>query len=323
MDPILFWGHFATVMFIIVFGITLGFVHYRRFFSSDRVRAVSRLKRRTRLVLICAIIVCVPGYVALWVHGPVKLVDLAFATYSPLNFYVLGLLSAPYWLMALGQRPLRNAFLLGLGYLGAAAILLAIWPGDSVLTITEYVRVNFVSGPYPYLQLSGVALMAIPAGVGLQRSLREGASWRFLLCLSVLGLVLAAIGWAWGCWAGEFDVHAIVDGSLRAPLRLWYWMFFAGPTLLLFAGLVALEQRSLASSKFMYSLALFGMGALPIYAGHTFVLPMLALFDRIVTIEGIGRIVLPFVIFAAYCLFVMQYYHRKLLDRTIISTSSA
>ncbi len=73
----------------------------------------------------------------------------------------------------------------------------------------------------------------------------------------------------------EFNIHAINTGELKAPPRLWYWMFFAGPTLLLLAGLVVLELRVAAASTLLYPLALFGMGALPIYTAHIFVLPAL------------------------------------------------
>src|SRR5262245_6326860 len=55
MDSILFYGRFATIMFILVFGITVGFVHYPRFHSRDRAKTVSRIYARTRLVIICAI----------------------------------------------------------------------------------------------------------------------------------------------------------------------------------------------------------------------------------------------------------------------------
>jgi hypothetical protein len=66
-------------------------------------------------------------------------------------------------------------------------------------------------------------------------------------------------------------------------------------------------------------LALFGMGALPIYTVHTFVIPMLKLVDMTTKIEGIGRIALPFAVFGVYCLIVMQYYHGKLKGRNVTS----
>jgi hypothetical protein len=319
MDAILFCGHFATVTFIIVFGITLGFVHYGRFYSGDRSRTVSRLSARTRLVLICAIIIRLPAFIELCLNGPVKFADLLFNFYSVLIFYVLGFLSAPYWLLALGRRPLRNGFLLGVGHWVIALIILSLWPQDSELSVTEYIRLLLVSGPYSYLQLAGCVLMVIPVGVYLHKALNDGTSRRFIFGLMPLGLALTAAGWAWGLWTNEFDVHAIVAGYLKTPPRLWYWMFFAGPTLLLLAGLVALELHVVAVSKLLYPLALYGMGALPIYTVHTFVLPILKLVDTATAIEGIGRIALPFAVFAVYCLVVMQYYHGKLKRRNLTS----
>ena len=63
--------------------------------------------------------------------------------------------------------------------------------------------------------------------------------------------------------------------------------------------------------KLTYLLALFGQASLPIYTAHSFVLPALNWLDYWVVIEGIGRIALPFVLFAVYCGIVMDYYHRK------------
>ena len=96
-------------------------------------------------------------------------------------------------------------------------------------------------------------------------------------------------------------------------------MFFAGPVLLLLAGLIALELHAADLSKLLYPLALFGMGALPIYTVHTFVIPLLKLVDTMTEVEGIVRIALPFAVFAVYCLIVMQYYHGKLKGRNVTS----
>jgi hypothetical protein len=319
MDPILFCGHFATVMFIIVFGITIGFVHYGRFWSGDRARTVSRLHSRARLVLLCVIVIRAPAVIESWLDGPVAFAELLFQLYSVLVFYVLGFLSAPYWLRALGQQPLRNGIVLGVGHWVVAAIILSFWQQDSTLSVAEYIRLLLVSGPYAYFQLTGSVLMAIPVGVYLQKSLSDGTSGRFMLGLILIGLGLTAAGWALGVWVHEFDVRAIVDGVFKAPPRVWYWMFFAGPVLLVLAGLVAIELHVATLSKLLYPLALFGMGALPIYTVHTFVIPMLKLLDMTTEIEGLGRIALPFAVFGVYCLIVMQHYHGKLKGRNVTS----
>ena len=63
--------------------------------------------------------------------------------------------------------------------------------------------------------------------------------------------------------------------------------------------------------KLAHPVALFGQASLPIYTAHTFVLPGLGWLDRLFIVEGVSRIILPFLIFAVYCAIVMDYYHRK------------
>ncbi len=317
-DAVLFWGHFATVTFILVFGITVGFVHYERFYSDNRKKIVSRLYARARLVLICALLIGIPGFAKECTGGRFEFIPCLLEFYSPLNFYLLGFLSAPLWLMALGrQQPLRNALLLAIANWGVAVILLALWPLGSGLDAWEYLRMTFVSGPFAYFQLAGCALAVMPIGIYVRKSLRERSYARLMVILMVLGVALTVGGWALGQSIHEFNVHAINTGELKAPPRLWYWMFFAGPTILLLAWLVALELRVTAASKFLYPLALFGMGALPIYAAHLFVLPALDFISKKFPIEGFSRIVIPFVTFAAYCAVVMCYYHYKLRKRRL------
>lgn len=63
--------------------------------------------------------------------------------------------------------------------------------------------------------------------------------------------------------------------------------------------------------KLTHPVALFGQASLPIYTMHTFALPGLGWRDRLFIVEGVSRIILPFLIFAVYCAIVMDYYHRK------------
>lgn len=316
-DAVLVWGHFATVTFILVFGITVGFVHYERFYSDDRKKIVSRLHARTRLVFICAILIGIPGFAKECSSGRFEFIPCLLEFYSPLNFYVLGFLSAPFWLGALGQQPLRNALLLAIANWVAGVILLAIWPLGSALDASEYLRMTFVSGPFAYFQLAGYALAVMPIGIYIRKSLRDGTYARLMLVLIVLGFSLTIGGWALGQSIHEFNIHAINTGELKAPPRLWYWMFFAGPTLLLLAGLVFLELRVAAASTLLYPVALFGMGALPIYTAHIFVLPALDFMSTKIVIEGLARIFIPFAAFGGYCLFVMYYHHYKLRRRRL------
>jgi len=314
-EVILFWSHFASVTFILVFGITVGFVHYERFWSADREIVLSRLRVRTALVLVCAIAIGIPNFSTQCTAGKFEFIPCLLQFYSPLDFYVLGFLSAPYWLRALGRRPIRNGIFIGGAHWLAATVVLMLWPLHVGFDAAEYIRMILVSGPFAYVQLAGCALAVMPIGIGLRRALGHGEYSMFVVALIGIGLGLTLLGWGLGHFLMEFDIHAINTGELRAPPRLWYWTFFAGPTLLLLVCLIVLERRAPVISRLLYPLSLFGMGALPIYAAHVFVRPAFDIFDVVVPIEGYGRFLLPLATFAAYCLLVMWYYHAKLHRR--------
>ena len=330
-EPILFLGRFATTTFILVFGITVGFVHFDRFQGSARPRVLAALHSRARLLLLCAIAICIPTYINLWLAGDFQFNHWLFGTYSILSYYALALLSAPLWLRLLGQTPLRNAILLGVAHWLLAWTWLQFWPLDPALTfqvyphvslylpqtpdllgVKEYLRLNLLSGPYAYLQLSGSAILAIPVGIALRRAVQADQQPQFVQRMLPLALALAFAGAMLGLWSGEFSLHNIVQGDIKAPPRVWYWLFFAGPALLLLGGFILLDLKlNEYGSRLTYPLALFGQASLPIYTAHSFVLPALNWLDQLVVVEGIGRILLPFALFAAYCALVMDYYHRK------------
>ncbi|MDG4554674.1 MAG: heparan-alpha-glucosaminide N-acetyltransferase domain-containing protein [Candidatus Competibacter sp.] len=313
-EPVLFLGRFATTTFILVFGVTVGFVYHDRFQGPDRVRVLEAVHARSRLLALCALLICVPDYINLWLAGDYDFSHWLFKTYSILNYYALALVSVPLWLRALGRTPLRNALLLGIAHWALALLWLSFWPLDPALGVREYLRLNLLSGPYGYLQLSGSAIMAIPVGIQLRQAVRLGQEWTFLRRLAPVALALAAAGFALGLASGELSLHAIVSGTVKTPPRVWYWLFFAGPAFLLLSGFVVLGlQMGAREKKLTYPLALFGQASLPIYTAHTFVLPALNWLDRLVVVEGMARIVLPFVAFAVYCAIVMDYYHRKTL----------
>jgi hypothetical protein len=303
-DPILFCGRFATVTFVLVFGITIGFVYQDKFHSKDRARIRSRLLARAALVFLCAVIASAPAH---WEPWSEHLVD----PHSVLGFYVLALLSAPVWLAMLGRNPLRNALLCGLSYWLLSAALLATWSGTAALPASELARFVLISGPFAYLQLSGCAVMAVPVGLYLRRALDDGAVLRYLVALLFVGIGLIAIGYFSGRWTAEFDVHEIALGTVKAPPRPWYWMFFGGLALLVLLGLVVLETSVRRTRQWLYPLSLFGQGALPIYTGHVFVLPLLVSLDDLVVLEGIARLVVPLAAFGLFCGAVMLYYDRK------------
>ncbi|MGB5064416.1 MAG: heparan-alpha-glucosaminide N-acetyltransferase domain-containing protein [Candidatus Competibacter sp.] len=313
-EPVLFLGRFATTTFILVFGVTVGFVYYDRFQGPDRVRVLEAVQARSRLLVLCALAICVPDYINLWLAGDFSSSHWLFKTYSILNYYALALLSVSLWLRVLGRTPLRNALLLGTGHWALALLWLPFWPLDPALGVQEYLRLNLLSGPYGYLQLSGSAIMAIPVGIQLRKAVRMGQEWTFLRRLAPVALSLSVVGFALGLASGELSLHAIVSGVVKTPPRVWYWLFFAGPAFLLLAGFIMLGLKLGAREKRLtYPLALFGQASLPIYTAHTFVLPALNWLDRLVVIEGMVRIALPFMVFAVYCAIVMDYYHRKTL----------
>jgi OpgC protein len=324
-DPILFCGRFATVTFVLVFGITIGFVYYDRFHSTERARIRSRLLARAALVLLFAVIISIPGYWELWSEDTVDPLRWLLATYSVLGFYVLALVSAPVWLMMLGRNPLRNALLYGLSYWLLSAALLEIWDGADELTANELVRFILVSGPFAYLQLAGCALLAVPVGLYLRRALNDGTFPRYLITVLFVGASLTIVGYVIGRWTAEFDVQAIVLGTVKAPPRPWYWMFFGGPALLALLGLVALETSVRRTRQWLYPLSLFGQGALPIYTAHAFVLPLLALLDRVIVVEGVARVIAPLAAFGLFCASVMLYYdliRRNTFSKTSVASVS-
>ncbi len=112
-EPVLFWGRFATTTFILVFGVTVGFVYYERFQGPSRPQVLKAVHARSRLLVLCALLICVPTYINLALTGDFNGSRWLFSTYSILNYYALALLSVPLWLRALGTTPLRNALLLG------------------------------------------------------------------------------------------------------------------------------------------------------------------------------------------------------------------
>jgi hypothetical protein len=63
-------------------------------------------------------------------------------------------------------------------------------------------------------------------------------------------------------------------------------------------------------------LALFGQTALLIFTAHMFVLPGLALMDRIVPLRGLSRVAAALLPFAAFCVLVLYGRHRRLARKS-------
>ena len=168
-----------------------------------------------------------------------------------------------------------------------------------------------VSGSFAYFQLMGTALVAIPVGVGLRASWDAGVDRRFLGTLLLAGLGLAALGGLWGWAAGEYDPARLLSGELRTPPRAWYFLHIGGMGLALIPILELLTRVAWTPRPAAYLVALFGQSGLTVYTGHAFVLPGLALADRLVPLHGAARVAAALVPFAAFCILVMYARHRR------------
>jgi len=339
MEPVLFLGRFATTAFIIVFGITIGYIYIDKYIAAPGPVS-KKIYARARLLFIYAIIICIPNYINLVIQGDTNPSHWLYGTYSILNYYAIALFTLPLWLRFLTQNLVRNSLLLGASFWILGYLLLQFWHFDDALVFRryeeldlylpenpdhlgflEYLRLTFISGPYAYLQLSGSAILAILAGYFLRKLNNAGRITEISYYLIPISLVLTVSGIVLGIYFQEFSIHNVVVGDIKAPPRLWYWLFFSGPTLLvlLLFVIIDLRPKSLAE-RATYPLAIFGQGSLIIYTGHSFVLPMINWLDVIYPTEGLLRILIPFLLFFAFCGLVMMYYHRQ--NQAILTATS-
>jgi len=191
------------------------------------------------------------------------------------------------------------------------------WKSSLGPTLVEYLRMNLISGPYAYFQMAGFALWIIPLGFLLKRAMKQANLRRRFVQLVLLGLAVAILGGGAGVWFNELTVRKVVDGAVKAPPHMWYFLFFGGFALVMI-GLLALAQPWMHRhmSRTMYVLALFGQSALFIYVGQGFVLPMLGWLDGVVNIEGFWRIILPLVVFVLFCSVVVLHRHRLVQSKS-------
>ena len=312
-EPVLFIGRFATTTFIVVFGITLGFVYFDRFQKGDRQRITSGLFKRARLLALCSIIICVPNYINLALAGDWNFFHWMFNTYSILNYYTLALISVPLWLRVCGKSPTASCLVLGSLHWLIGGWVLSIWPLDPSLGLVEYIRMHVASGPYGYLQMSGTAILAIPVGRAIRAAVNtEQGVQNLLWKLVPLGAAIAVSGWLLGVFYGEFSVGAIVEGTVKTPARVWYFLFFGGFALILVSSMGMIGKALGKWSFLTHPLSLFGQASLGIYTGHKFVLPSLGWMDGVgLEIEGVIRVVMPFALFGIFCLVMMYLQHLK------------
>ncbi len=318
---ILVWGRLATVAFIVVFGITIGFVHFGRFARGQEREVVRSVLERCVLVGVCALIIHIPNLINLYLSGENDFWRWAFSLYSVLNYYTLALLSVPLWLRAIHSNPLQRSLLLGTIYWMVGAVILEAW-AEQPLSWSELIRMHIVSGPYAYFQLSGVAILSIPVGIYLRSCVDTGQLHIFVRKIFLLGILLAFLGLVAGAIPGEFSIQRLADGSLKTPPRIWYWLMFGGLALTILILLIVAHKTLRWFSGAMALVALFGQAALPIFTTHGWVLPLLNWLDEVLIVEGVARMGLGLGIFGVFCGAVMYYYDRKNAGKRLLVESA-
>jgi hypothetical protein len=319
--PVLAFARLATPTFVVVFGVTVGFVYLPRYWRAGPGPTVSGLARRAAALSACAAVIALPLWTRLAVTGEADPWAWAFGLYSVLLFYVLALALLPAWLRWLGPVPLGAPHRpVTLKCLIAGAALWAVGTAGHRLipqgppSGPEFVRMLLVSGSYAYLQLMGTALMAVPIGWRLRERWEAAADRPFLAQVLLGGIGLAALGGLWGWATGEYDPARFLAGDLRTPPRAWYFLHVGGFGLALIPAL-ELAPRALPTLRpAAHLLALFGQAGLVIFTGHAFVLPGLALVDRLVPLHGAARAAVALVPFALFCALVMYARHRRTKD---------
>jgi len=320
--PVLAFARLATPTFVVVFGVTVGFVYLPRYRRLGPGPTAAGLARRAGLLSLCAVIIALPPWGRLVVTGETDPGAWLSGLYSVLLFYVLALAVLPAWLRWLSAAlvgrvgsPSHKPLALKCLVAGAALWVLGtaghrLWP-QGPPGGPEFVRTLLVSGSFGYLQLMGTALLAVPVGVWLRDRWEAGTDRPALGRILAAGLATAAIGGLWGWAAGEYDPAGFLSGDLRTPPRAWYFLHVGGVGLALVPALELLTRSTTAVRPAAYGLALFGQAGLVIYTGHVFVLPGLALTDRVLPLHGAARVAAALGPFAAFCALVMYLRHRR------------
>src|SRR5262245_19965368 len=306
---LLWFGRTATPAFATVFGVTAGFVLLPRYLRGDGRTTDRRLRHRAGLIFLCAVAITVPLWAHLAGRRGTDFWQWAFGLYSVLLFYSLSFLLLPYWMRFLSHQTTARALVAGLALWLLGTLGYELWP-QQLPSAEEFVRMMILSGSYGYLQMMGTALLALPLGWQLRKSLESGAGDRFLVNLLGLGVSLAVLGAAWGRSVGEYDLARIIAGDLRVPARAWYFLHFGA--LALVAMVVA--EFLTRSFRFLrtpgYIPALFGQTSLLLFTGHAFVLPALEVVDRLVPLHGVLRAAVPLLLFAVFCAVVLYARHN-------------
>lgn len=311
--PVLWFGRLATPAFMVIFGVTAGFVFLPRYVAGNPRDTARRLVRRAAVVFLCAIVITVPRWIAFHRKGITDPWEWTFEAYSVLLFYTFGVGLLPLWLRWLAKDTLRRGIAAGVGLWAVGTLLYHVWPGrpEDQKDTAGFLRMVLFAGPYAYCQMMGTTLVAVPAGLWLRQRLDAGDAPRALVQLYVLGMTCALAGGCWGIALGEFDPAKIISGQLRIPPRAWYFLHFGGLSLSLIPALEYATKKATILRRPGYVLALFGQTSLLLFTGSELVLPGLALLDHVGTLQGTVRVVIPFLAFAVFCGLVARVRHRQ------------
>lgn len=311
--PVLFMGRFATTAFLLVFGITLGFVHFDRFQNHHADSITIKLRSRALLLFFCSIAISAPKYLDLALDFNFQILTWAYRSYSILNYYTLALVTAPIWFRILGKHPFYRGLTASICLWSLACCLLAIWPHDPGKGVIEYIRMHLVSGPYAYLQMTAVAFIGIPIGNVMRLTVNQGQPiHRLLFRLSFPAVVVSLIGFGLGQYLGEFDMEKIAAGEFKAPPHAWYFLFFGGASLLMLIGLGTVRHHIKWYDSISYPITLFGQCSLSIYVSHKFVLPAINWSDRLkLPVSFLTSVSIVFAIFGLFCTVMLLRQHLR------------
>lgn len=293
-------GRLATVAFVVVFGITIGYVYLKKFMEGDAESSINSIYRRARLVFLCVFIFAAPEYINLIVEGETNAYVYLRKTYSVLNFYALALFLLPSLLRLVKSSPwvLCPAIGVLLWLVGYGVLMLVVEPPK--YSMGGYVYYLLAGGAFGVFQLLGVSLVFVPVGLFLKTKSREFNLRRLTIFVSV-GLLLVVVGASIGNRVGEMTLEGFASGRIKIPPRVWYWCFFGGASVIIFSVLMYLHEVVPGFAKFMRPVALFGMSSLAIFTSHTWVLPLVNWFDRIYVVEGMSRAIFAMALFGLFC----------------------
>ena len=318
-DFVLATGRIATPAFIAIFGLAAGLAYLGRFTGDRRRQVTHRLLIRGLWLLPCVLLVRIDRVTMLCVQGEWDPFVWMLDTYSVLSFYVLGVLSMPFYLRLFQNRGWWWPALTGLTMWAAGTALVdVVWPKGETTWI-NVCRMYVVAGPYPYLQMMGTALVFLPVGAWIKQANDGGRLDAAMPMLAVAGLTAAGVGLALGYGAESgLELSKFAQGIYKVPVRPWYFLFFTGLTLF---GLTLLQQtnRLLGNRFAMHWLAIWGTYGLTLYVVQALIQPGLESLDHIILIEGVWRVLLAATVLVVAMSVILVKQNRK--EQRLVATA--